>query len=77
MRRGALALAGLVGGGIAIGATYERWIAARRDRLDVYFDDGSFVSYVEGSSEAELLLPLARRVLAAVRETPSTWPIDE
>ncbi len=77
MRRGVLALAGLVGGGVAIGAAYERWVAARRDRLDVYFGDGSFVSYVEGSSEAELLLPLARGVLAAVHETPSAWPIDE
>jgi len=31
----------------------------------VYFDDGSMVSFVEGSSEAESLLPVARTVLAA------------
>ncbi|HEY2353639.1 MAG TPA: hypothetical protein VGH79_01905 [Gaiellaceae bacterium] len=66
MRRSALVLAGFVGGGIAAGAAYERLRAKRRDRLDVYFDDGSFVTYVEGSTEADELLPLARQVLAAV-----------
>ena len=69
MRRGLLALAGLVGGGIAAGAAYDRRMAKRRDRLDVYFDDGQFVTYVEGSRGAEQLLPLARQVLAAVQET--------
>jgi hypothetical protein len=68
VRRGLLAFAGLVGGAVAAGAAYERWLPNRRDRLDVYFDDGSFVTYVEGSSEADRLLPLARRVLAAVNE---------
>ena len=66
MRRRILALAGLFGGGIAAGAAYEQWLPNRRDRLDVYFDDGSFVTYVEGSTEADQLLPLARAVLAAV-----------
>ena len=42
--------------------------AGRRERLDVYFDDGSFVTYVDGSTEADRLLPLARDVLAAARE---------
>ena len=69
MRRGLLALAGLVGVGIAAGATYERRVAKERDRLDVYFDDGSFVTYVDGSTQAQKLLPLARQVLAAVQET--------
>ena len=67
MRRGLLALVGLVGVGIAAGAAYERRVANRRDRLDVYFDDGSFVTYVDGSTEAKQLLPLARQVLAAVQ----------
>lgn len=66
MRRGLFALAGLVAGSIAAGAAYERLIENEHDRLDVYFDDGSFVTYVEGSREAEKLLPLARQVLAAV-----------
>jgi outer membrane lipoprotein SlyB len=67
MRHGALALAGFVVGGIAAGAAYERLAGKQRDRLDIYFDDGSFVTYVEGSTEAEQLLPLARLVLAAVQ----------
>ena len=67
MRRGLLALAGIVGGALAAGAAHDRWFPSRRDRLDVYFDDGSFVTYVEGSTEAERLLPHARAVLAAVR----------
>ncbi len=70
MRHGALALAGFVAGGVAAAAAYE-WLRSKRpDRLDVYFDDGSFVTYVEGSDEAEQLLPLARQVLAAIHETP-------
>jgi hypothetical protein len=70
MRRDRLVLAGFVVGGIAAGRAYESWVSERRDRLDVYFDDGSFVTYVDGSSEAEQLLPLARQVLAAVHEAP-------
>lgn len=68
MRHAGLAFAGFVAGGIAASAAYERLAAKRRDRLDIYFDDGSFVTYVEGSPEAEQLLPLARQVLAAVQE---------
>jgi hypothetical protein len=41
----------------------------RGERLDVYFDDGSFVTFVAGSPEAERLLPVARQVLAAARRT--------
>jgi hypothetical protein len=67
VRRGLLALAGLFGGAVAAGAAYERSFPSRRDRLDVYFDDGSFVTYVDGSSEAERLLPLARAVLSTVQ----------
>ena len=67
MNRRLLVLAAVVAGGIAAGTAYERWRANRHDRLDVYFDDGSFVTYVEGSSEADQLLPLARQVLAAVK----------
>jgi len=72
VRRGLLVLAGLVGVGIAAGAAYESWRSNRRDRLDVYFDDGSFVTYVDGSAEAARLLPLARQVLAAAQESRVT-----
>ena len=67
MRHRALALAGFLGGGIVAGAAYELLRSKRRDRLDVYFDDGSFVTYVDGSIEAEQLLPLARQVLQGVK----------
>jgi len=68
VRRGALEQAGFAVAGIAAGAAYEWWRSKRRaDWLDIYFDDGSFVTYVDGSSEAEGLLPLARAVLEAVR----------
>ena len=70
VRRGLFVVAGGVSAGIAAGAAYESWRSKRRDRLDVYFDDGSFVTYVDGSSEAEQLLPLARQMLAAVHEGP-------
>lgn len=72
MRRGLLVSAVAVGTGIAAGAAYESWRSRRRERLDVYFDDGSFVTYVDGSSEAEQLLPFARQLLAAVHEAPAT-----
>jgi hypothetical protein len=72
VRRDLLVLAGFVGSGIVAGAAYESWRSKRRDRLDVYFDDGSFVTYVDGSSEAERLLPFARQVLVAAHAAPVT-----
>ena len=44
----------------------RRSTGRRRDRVDVYFDDGSMVSFVEGSPEAEKLLRVARGVLGAI-----------
>jgi hypothetical protein len=38
-----------------------------RERIDVYFDDGSFVTFTARSAEAAKLVPLAQRVVAAVR----------
>jgi hypothetical protein len=35
--------------------------------VDVYFADGSMVSFADGSPEAGRLLPLARRVLSEAR----------
>ena len=46
---------------------YRRSSGRRRDRLDVYFADGSMVSFVDGSPEADRLLPVARQALAAAR----------
>ncbi len=67
MRRKLLALAGFATGAFAGTFLYRRAAGARRERLDVYFDDGSMVSFAEGSPEAERLLPLARRLLATAR----------
>jgi hypothetical protein len=67
MRRRSLALVGFASGALVGTAVYRRWFGGSRERVDVYFDDGSFVTFVAGSAEAERLLPLARRVLLAAR----------
>ena len=46
---------------------YRRRAARRRERVDVYYDDGSMVSLAEGSPEAATVLPLARRILDTAR----------
>jgi hypothetical protein len=68
MRRRLFALAGFASGAVAGTAAYRRWFGASRERLDVYFDDGSFVTFGSGSMEAARLLPLARQVLVAARK---------
>jgi hypothetical protein len=67
MRRRLLALAGFVSGAVVGALAYRRWFGRRRERLEVYFDDGSFVTFPEGSSGAARLLPLAHEVFAAAR----------
>ena len=69
MRRRLFALAGFASGALAGTVAYRRWLGGNRERLDVYFDDGSFVTYGAGSKEAARLLPLARRVHVAARGT--------
>jgi hypothetical protein len=56
----------LVAGSIA-GALLFRRHAQRRDRIDLYFEDGTTVSMTNGSPEAATVLPLARRLLDASR----------
>jgi hypothetical protein len=58
---------GLVAGAVAAGAYWLRHTAAPREHVDVYFADGSMVSFVPGTPEGDKLLPIARRVLAAAR----------
>jgi hypothetical protein len=65
MRRRLLGLLGFGTGVFAGGVLYRRSNGHRRDRIDVYFDDGSMVSFVEGSPEAERLLPAVRDVLGS------------
>jgi hypothetical protein len=67
MRRRFLTILGFVTGALAGSVLFRRTLARRRDRVDVYFDDGSMVSFVEGSAEASELLPVAESVLAAAR----------
>ena len=67
MRRRLVVFVGFVTGALAGSMLYRRSFARRPERVDVYYDDGSMVSYAGGSSEAESLLPAARDALAAAR----------
>ena len=67
MKRKVLALLGFGTGVFAGSVVFRRSFGRRRDRVDVYFDDGSMVSFADGSAEADAMLPLARNALAAVR----------
>jgi hypothetical protein len=66
-RRRFLGVLGFGTGMLAGSVLYRRSAGRRRDRVDIYFDDGSMVSFVEGSPEAEKLLPVAHDVLSAAR----------
>jgi len=57
----------LAAGSLAGTVLYRRRAARRRERVDLYYEDGSMVSCTAGSPEAGTLLPLARRVLETVR----------
>ena len=54
----------LVVGSIA-GAVLFRRHAHRRERVDLYFEDGTMLALTSGSPEAATVLPLARRLLDA------------
>jgi len=66
MRRPRL-LAGLALAGSVAGAILLRRRARQRERVDVYFEDGSLVSLSDGSADAATILPLARRILETAR----------
>jgi hypothetical protein len=66
MRR-ALAVIGLVAGAAGGATLWLRRGGAPREHVDLYFADGSMVSFAAGSREGDRLLPIARRVLAATR----------
>jgi hypothetical protein len=68
MRRRLLTLLGFATGIFAGTVIFRRTIAKPRDRVDIYFDDGSMVSFGDGSEEAAKLLPIARDALAAARQ---------
>ena len=62
-----LVLAGFATGALAGTAAYRRWLGGSGERLELYFDDGSFVTFSPGSPEGARLLPLAHQVLLAAR----------
>ena len=59
---------GFASGALAGTVAYRRVFGGGRERIDVYFDDGSFVTFAGRSPEAAELVPLAQRVVAAVRQ---------
>ena len=67
MRRRFLALLGFATGIVAGTVLYRRGTRGRRERVDLYFDDGSMISLTNGSPDAVQLLPLARRILGEAR----------
>jgi hypothetical protein len=62
MRRSSAVLVGVLGG-MAAGAAFVRRQAAQRDRVDLYYADGSMLSLTDGAPGADRLLPLAREIL--------------
>jgi hypothetical protein len=69
MRRRFLALLGFAVGVVGGTLLYRRGTRARRERVDLYFDDGSMISLTDGSPDAAQLLPLARRILGGAHAT--------
>ena len=67
MRHKGFALAGFVTGVVAGVIADRRSAASKRERLELYFDDGSLVTLAEGSPDAARLLPLAHQVFTAAR----------
>jgi hypothetical protein len=63
----AIRVAGFASGALAGALAFRYLFGGRGERLDVYFDDGSFVTFEAGSAEGDKLLPLARRVFMAAR----------
>jgi hypothetical protein len=61
---GFLVLVGVAFAGIVV---YRRRFLTRRERVDLYYEDGSLTSFEEGSDGAGRLLPLAHDALRAAR----------
>ena len=66
MRRRLLPVLALLGAWAAGIALLRRTAGARRERVDLYFEDGSMQS-LAGAADAARLLPLARTALTASR----------
>jgi hypothetical protein len=49
------------------GAAFIRRQTAHRERVDLYYADGSMLSLTDGAPGSERLLPLARDILRTAR----------
>jgi hypothetical protein len=65
--RSLLTVLGAALGSAAGAVLLRRRTARRRERIELYFDDGSLVALTQGTNEAEPLLVHARELLAAAR----------
>ena len=63
----ALAVLGLMAGAAGGAALWLRRGGAPPEHVDLYFADGSMVSFQPGTPQGDRLLPIARRVIAAAR----------
>jgi hypothetical protein len=61
------AVGALVAAASVAGVVLWRRSRRQRERADLYFADGSMVSFEQGSIEAGRLLPVAEEILAAAR----------
>ena len=61
---GFLVLVGVAFAGIVV---YRRRFLTRRERVDLYYEDGSVVSVEQGTDGAVAMLPLATDVIRAAR----------
>ncbi|HEU4450691.1 MAG TPA: hypothetical protein VFR63_12015 [Gaiellaceae bacterium] len=66
-RRRLAALLVTAGSVLGAAALWRRRSDVGKEHVDVYFADGSMVTFGEGSDEAARLLPIARRALAHAR----------
>jgi hypothetical protein len=55
----------LAAGSLAGSVLVRRRAARRRERVDLYGEDGSVQSFADDSAEAARLLPIARELFAA------------
>ena len=67
MKRRLLTVLGFVSGVAVASVVVRRSFGKKRDRIDVYYEDGSMISYVEGSPEAQSLLGPVHEALRAAR----------
>jgi hypothetical protein len=67
MGRRLVVLAGLATGVVAGLVFFRREASRRRERVDLYYADGSMASLADGSPDAERLLALGRDALRASR----------